>query len=100
MILKPLEKFLIILLSMVTLIQSTGLVNGLLNHKLMENIKIQMDFEGDSDKEDEKTEIDKFIRNPEGDNLLLDQNKVDFTSHNISFYLFVFEIPIPPPELS
>ena len=100
MILSAIKKFLVVLLSMVTLFQSTGLIDELLDLKFKKSFVIQMDLEGDTDKEDEKLEIDKIIRNHEEGHLFLDHNSQDLIGHNISLRLFVFEIPIPPPEFS
>ena len=59
-----------------------------------------MDFEGDTDKDEEKLKIDKIIRNVEESQLFLDFKGADFLGPNNPFYLFVFEIPEPPPEFS
>ena len=100
MISAPLRKFLVILLSLATLFQSTGLVGGLLDNKFLYSFNIQLDLEGDTDKEYEKLKIDNIIRDTEKDQVFFYKKKSDFLGHNNPFYLYVFEIPIPPPEFS
>ena len=101
MISTPLRKFLVVILSLVTLFQSTGILGGFLDFKFSNTFIIQMDFEGDTtNKEEEKLKIDKIIRNVEESQLFLDFKGGDFLGPNNPFYLFVFEIPEPPPEFS
>lgn len=101
MISMPLRKLLVVILSLVTLFQSTGILGGFLDFKFSNTFIIQMDFEGDTtDKEEEKLKIDKIIRNIEESQLFLDFKGADFLGPNNPFYLFVFEIPEPPPEFS
>ena len=100
MISTPLRKFLAVILSLVTLFQSTGILGGFLDFKFSNTFIIQMDFEGDNDKEEEKLKIDKIIRKIEESQLFLDFKGADFLGPNNPFYLFVFEIPEPPPEFS
>ena len=96
MISTPLRKFLVVILSLVT-----GILGGFLDFKFSNTFIIQMDFEGDTtDKEEEKLKIDKIIRNVEESQLFLDFKGGDFLGPNNPFYLFVFEIPEPPPEFS
>lgn len=59
-----------------------------------------MDFEGDSDKEDDKQKIDKIVPHNTEENNLASLGDGNFMRQNMNFCSFVFEIPIPPPEFS
>ena len=100
MISTPLRNFLVVILSLVTLFQSTGILAGFLDFKFNNTFIIQMDFEGDTDKDEEKLKIDKIISNVEESQFFFDFKGAEFLGPNNPFNLFVFEIPKPPPEFS
>ena len=90
MIPTPLRKFLVVILSLVTLFQSTGILGGFLDFKFNNTFIIQMDFEGDTDKDEEKLKIDKIISNIEESQFFFDFKGADFLGPKNPFYLFVF----------
>ena len=100
MISTPLRKFLVVILSLATLFQSTGILGGFLDFKFNNTFIIQMDFEGDTDKDEEKLKIVKIISNFEESQFFFDFKGAEFLGPNNPFNLFVFEIPKPPPEFS
>lgn len=100
MISNPLKKIFVLLISAVTLMQSCGLLDELVDLRFAKNYQIQMDFEGDPDKEDDKQKIDKIVPRNSEENHLASLGEGDFMGQNMNFCSFIFEIPIPPPELS
>lgn len=94
---KKLNTLIATLLTMATLQQATGLVDGLFNVNSLLNYNVNLDFEGDLELEDNEKEEDKITSKS------IPSRLINFDVESLAYQIFYsnshyLEIPSPPPD--